>query len=681
MNDLQLYINNQLADLSDDSPIALTFQINNLADVQNQQGNTSNQFKLPLTQRNRQLLGFPDDIAFTTILPYRQYQAKLIQDGLEIIPYGVAELNNIEQDMANITVLSGNVDFFDAIDGKIYDMGDTTSQWSNYGKELVWKPYDHLWNIDNVVQSQTKTDGWIWPVVDYGLISNSDFTTAIDVRNQRPGFFIKTAINLLLQSAGYKGKGSLLAYPLYPLLICQFSNSSFDHGTDYQNDPNFRSIQVQTGQNLSFSHPNANNPVGYIPFSLILSDPSKSYLPQSDGYFAAEITNVTISFSFSLVFTSTNPSHAGYSSKLAIQLRLFDLNDNSINTVLTEQIFDFADRGNGNSIIATNQTISFDTVLQKGENLKVTYEFSGYSGSSFILNAGATFAVTNKIQSVQFGQTVQCERILPDISQKDFLKDTLQRFGIICQTDNANQTISFNSLRDIVNNIPIAKNWTSKCIDQGKQVSFQLGNYSQINYMQYKTDNNILPLKFGWSQINIDDQTLPATGTLIESQFGVTLNRPYYGGTIAQIKMIDDTTASNDFSIGVTPRILIDQKLNIGASGKTVTFTDGTNTRIINDYISTPYFHKPDAPQLSPQYGQGTLLFDDLRKKYYPELEKILSRSKKVVRYFLLNPRDILELDLLIPIYLQQDGCYYYINKIDSWRKGQPCKAELINLG
>src|ERR1700753_602841 len=112
MDQLQLYINDQLVDLNDDSPIALTFQINDLAEVQNQQGNTSNQFKLPLTQRNRQILGFPDAVAFTTDLPYLQYQAKLIQDGLEVIPYGIGELSGIDQDTANITILSGNVDFF-----------------------------------------------------------------------------------------------------------------------------------------------------------------------------------------------------------------------------------------------------------------------------------------------------------------------------------------------------------------------------------------------------------------------------------------------------------------------------------------------------------------------------------------------------------------------------------------
>ena len=69
------------------------------------------------------------------------------------------------------------------------------------------------------------------------------------------------------------------------------------------------------------------------------------------------------------------------------------------------------------------------------------------------------------------------------------------------------------------------------------------------------------------------------------------------------------------------------------------------------------------------------------KTQYYPELQKVLQQTKKVVRYMLLTPRDILELDLMIPVYLQQDCAYYYINKIDSWRKGQPCKIELIKLG
>ncbi|NNU33593.1 hypothetical protein HK413_04520 [Mucilaginibacter sp. S1162] len=135
--------------------------------------------------------------------------------------------------------------------------------------------------------------------------------------------------------------------------------------------------------------------------------------------------------------------------------------------------------------------------------------------------------ITSQQQNVQPGQMVQCERIFPDISQKDLLKDTLQRFGIICQTDNASRTISFNSFHDIVSNIPVAKNWTAKCLDHGKTVNFQLGGYAQVNNLKYKDDDAILPKGFADSAIKVADTTLPAETDLFESQFAPTLNRSY----------------------------------------------------------------------------------------------------------------------------------------------------------
>ncbi|HWZ36590.1 MAG TPA: hypothetical protein VNW51_10540, partial [Mucilaginibacter sp.] len=278
MNDLQLHIDDQLADLTADGPIALTFQINNLAEVKNQQGNTSNQFKLPLTQNNRRILGFPDDVAFCRDKPYKKYQAKLVQDGLEIIPYGICELNSIEQDMANVTILSGNVDFFDAIDGSLYQMGDKTSPWYS----PLWKNYDHDWTLDNVVTSQTKTEGWIYPVVDYGDFTDDPGQT-INVTTLRPGFFIKSAVDLLVKTTGYKAKGSLLKDPLYPLLIAQFSNGSWEHGSDYQNQPDILSCTATNGNEIILNHPNNSNPSGLFVFSPV-SDPSNQL---SNGIFTA----------------------------------------------------------------------------------------------------------------------------------------------------------------------------------------------------------------------------------------------------------------------------------------------------------------------------------------------------------------------------------------------------------
>ena len=148
------------------------------------------------------------------------------------------------------------------------------------------------------------------------------------------------------------------------------------------------------------------------------------------------------------------------------------------------------------------------------------------------------------------------------------------------------------------------------------------------------------------------------------------------GNSIAQIKMIEDGAENNEFSISVSPRILVDKKIDLRYNGgKTIKFTDGNpaNDKYVNDLISVPYFYRAGE--------EYSLHWEDLRKAYYPELEKILQQTKKVVRYFMLSPRDILELDLLIPIYMEQDSAYYYINKIDSWRKGRPCKVELVKLG
>ena len=709
MTNLQLFLNNQPVDLSDDSPIALTFQINDLAEVKNQQGNTSNQFKIPLTQNNRAILGYVDDISMynpnlSPQAPYSIFQARLIQNGIEILPNAIAEINEIDDNTASITILSGNVDFFDALGGQIADMGDSTSQWSNYGSNLPWQPFDHRWDLQNVADSQNNTceDGWIYPVVDYGLIDPVDFTQPIDVRNQRPGFFIKKAVELLVQSTGYTATGSLLADPLYPLLIAQFSNGSFDHGLDYQNQPNEKGIIVSNAIAQTQQHPAGNTGSaqypqnGIINFDNVLSDPSSFF--KNNTYTPDEVISIEATVTIPKLLFYGHPDST-YGSNLNINIKLLDSN---ADVVLTSFNFNFSSgfdsrSGSGSSIrytkTFTNTKLSFSTTLSPVtfEGLQVTFDFEGYTDAYFTLYAGAVFQVVPQNTNVQFGQVVQCERILPDMAQKDFLKDTFQRFGIICQTDVYSKTISFSSLKDIIGNIPIALDWTSKCINQGKQVNYQLGSYAQVNSMEYQTDPNLLPLKFGWDQLIINDQTLSAVpNDLMVSKFGPTFNRPYIGGTIAQIVMIDDTTAPAtgpaDFTIGVAPRILVDQKLDLLSLGKTVTFIDGNSTPIkINDVISVPYFYKPDGGSNLCWCDMPGITLNSklpgLKTKYYTELQKILQNTKVIIRYFLLSPRDITELNLLIPIYLAQHNAYFYINKIDSWIKGQPCKVELVQLG
>lgn len=404
--------------------------------------------------------------------------------------------------------------------------------------------------------------------------------------------------------------------------------------------------------------------------------------------------SVTLSFTFS--GSLTGDAKNKYPLSLSIFFRIyngadyadeatasFDLSGNPV--ILTKTPFLTLARNDFN-----NQKITFDTDLALGQKVQVYYSYAGGDRKNTILqlNSGAIFSVKAKNQQVLYTQTIQCERIFPDVSQKDLLKDTLQRFGIICQTDTNNKTINFSSLKQIVNNIPNAKDWTQKVVNQGKQVNYQLGNYSQKNWLRYKFDEgvpiDVMPQYFADDFIIIHDKTInPGTPEqdLFVSIFAPSPNRPYYGGTIAQILKIDTSTDANavDFTISTEPRLLVDNKYSLLGTGKTVMLTDGNgNNRVINDTISTPYFYKPD--------GNFNLCWNDkalpgLRSTYYPELQKVLQQTKKIVRYVMLTPRDITQLDLLTPIYLQQDGAYFYINKVDSWLKGRPCKVELVRLG
>ncbi|MCC8409783.1 hypothetical protein LJ707_12660 [Mucilaginibacter sp. UR6-1] len=680
---MQLFINDQLVDLADDNAIALTFQINNLGEVKNQQGNTSNQFKLPLTQRNRRILGFPDDVAFNTGELYKRYNAKLVQDGLEVIPYGIAELNSIDNDVVNITILSGNVDFFDALGGKIYEMGDSTSQWSKYGKQLFWQSHDHEWNLHSVISSQQNTEGWIYPVVDYGKLTYNPAggQHEINVRQLRPGFFVKTAVNMLVSSTGYRASGSLTKDLLYDKLICQFSNSKWEHGTDYQNQPDELSSAVSLASDFSRQHPDIHSNKGTVQFNRVDADKGKQF-KNGTTFTAIETMKVEVKF-FIPEFIFTGVYKGSPNSTFKFILRV---NRKGTEQIVQEMFFDLsADYTitikalKVGSRIFRNQTLSLEIPLEKNDSLRMDYEFFGDRPSGFTLKQGASLTIKPINQDVQYGQTVQCERILPDLSQKDFLKDILQRFGIICQTNAVERTIVFSSLRDIVKNIPNAKDWTGKCLDQGKQITYQLGNYAQMNYMLFEEDDAIPP-KFGQAQIDIQDASLPASAELFKSPFAPSLNTPYIGGPVAQIRMMEQE--GDDFSIEVSPRLLVNEIRYI-SDATPIKFFDGTNEVIVkNDYISTPYFYKEGAEQhlCYADMFDGNTTYPGTKSRYYAELEKVLQQTKKVVRYFTLTPRDVLELDLLIPVYLQQDGAYYYINKIDSWRKGQPTKVELIRL-
>lgn len=709
--------------------MALILQVNNLGDLQSLQGHGSKMFKLPLTQKNREIFGFPDDITITTNIPYTQSPAKYIEDGIEIVANGLAEVQSVQDNYVNVMLLFGNIDLLDKLGGQIYDMGDSTSIWSGYGTKKVWDRYslpnpnqlsdpaNCIWDVSHAAHSQQKTDGWIWPIVNYGDIDTTPpFGGHVNVRNLRPGFFLHTAIELLIQSTGYTidtAKSCLYNDPvfanLYNKLIIQFDNGQFEHGSDWQNTPDNLGVTLINGQDQIINNPrvgivtSSNIYFSGFPFEGVIA------FGPVDHYTATANVAFTATVHFNLFMRGR---YTGQPSEVIIKYTLIDLDGSFIDFASTSFTLDANYTrlgGSGSGVYGQetflNQKVSQDFELVTGQKLYVRYHINNIGLASddqantyAVFYKDATFSIVTNEQLVLWQQPIQCERILPAVGQLDFLKDTLQRFGLLLISDPNSGTIIFTSFKTVVANKPIARDWSDKCKDMGVQISYQLGDYSQVNWLRYQHDDSI-PLSyqrryFADDSIAIADKTLnPNTpvSDLFTSIFSTSINSPYIGGTIAQIS---DPTSTETFSVGGQPRLLVDQKLNLlnaGAGGAsiTVTFSDNdagfeTETIPINDVISVPFFYKPDAPDLSP--AASHLSWSDkggmpgLRSTYYGELTDILTATKKVTRYFYLNPADVVDFDFTIPIYLRQDGCYYYVSKIDSWVKGQVCKVDLIRL-
>jgi hypothetical protein len=684
---VRLYIGDDLVDLNENSSPALTFQINDLANVTTANGHTSNQFELPLTQKNRQIFGFPDSTQACTDEAYNPYPAKLVVDGFEIIGSGIAEIRQVNEKSIEIQVISGNTDFFDGIGGQIYDMADSTSVWSGYGTKLLWNDYnkDAIWDVDHAADSQTKTSGWLFPIVDYGSIPASfPYQGVLNVRNMRPSFFLHSAIDILIRSTGYSvdtDRSSLMRDPLYQKLLIPFSNSDWEHSTDVQNSLSPDGMSTVLGTTFVF---NMNDQYDQqIPWNQRVYGPVTKSIEGTAEIIFGQIDMIGRT-------AGSNPSEITFSINIDQpgQPTIFT----QLSVMLDDKAISIGDGFKKESFY--NLKISTDVQLVAGMSITSSFGVKGSSYTYFRIWSGATFTFTPTQTHVLWGQPFQCERILPDLGQKDLLKDTLQRFGMICQTNNVLKQITFASFKDITANVPSALDWSSKCLDMGKQTTFTLGSYLQYNWMRYQHDDTVplgyMPRYFADDVITVKNKTLSPQNPiqdLFQSPFAPTINRPYINGSIAQIA---PPNTKDSYAVGSQPRILVDQKVdlrNLGfnpdGSSKTVVFADNdiayaTYTRTINGVISVPYFYKSD--------GEYNLCYCDkpgqigLKNKYWPEAEKLLQNSKKIVRFFNLTAKDIYELNFLIPIYLRQENAYYYINKIDAWKKGYPAKVELVKL-
>lgn len=618
----ELYLNDAAVDLSPGTVIAITKQINDIADLQNRQADITNRFEIPSTPTNDKIFETAKEVMSGTLVPYRRFSARIRVAGIDIVQNGLGILETYNNDRYIVSVVSGIVDFFDIISGK--DLQD-----------LDLSSLDHLFDLAKVVATQLATSGIIYAIADYGDLP--DGTRTIDVRRQGPSVFILTVLNAIFSEAGFTKSGDIFSDTDYTALILPFA------------------VEKIESRGILFSATMDGEQITSFPQTIAhdeeTSDPGDNY---------DNVTN----------FRYTAPRAID-----SIQFRCqgsLEFDVGTVTVTLKGSVF-----GDMDSVLFSTPGIdkiynldSTTISLASGETVLVEVTVTGVPTVDII--EPSTF--WNIIPSPGFSADIVVSELLPKMKQSDFIKAISNLFGLIPTFDvTAPLNVEFKKFEDIFTERRQV-DWSDK-LDESKppEITFARGDYAQNNNLVWKEDPRNVPDGLGDGVFTIDDDNLPADKDVIQIPFSASDQIIKIEGiNLANIIRFTDPEGSATWTLSekVQPRLGIAVNVAKGLQG-TFDLTDGVGTNNEDNITVVRFFDTGNNAELD-----GT----NLLNRHYPGLILSLARTKIVTAFFRLTAEDVRDIDHFIPIYVQRFGAKFFLNKAINYIEDQPTKCELVRL-
>ena len=113
---IQVYIDNNEIQVLNSKGIYPSFQLNNVAKLDDRQTSYTNIFKAPKTPPNiKALSGY--GLGVYTRIPYKKHVARIFENGIEIIKEGIAEISEYDDRFYKIKINGAEKNFFNKITG------------------------------------------------------------------------------------------------------------------------------------------------------------------------------------------------------------------------------------------------------------------------------------------------------------------------------------------------------------------------------------------------------------------------------------------------------------------------------------------------------------------------------------------------------------------------------------
>jgi hypothetical protein len=239
---------------------------------------------------------------------------------------------------------------------------------------------------------------------------------------------------------------------------------------------------------------------------------------------------------------------------------------------------------------------------------------------------------------ISFGEKFPLVPNLPDIKQIDFIKAVASMVGLFALPDGENG-IKFIPFDNLSANKSKAVDWTNRVIMAYNSVTprnlqYTLDNIAQNNWFRYKEDDNVMGNYDG--NIQVDDATIEYERDAITLPFSACSTK----GGVAYIPLYSYNEEGELEYNKTNPRILL---------------IDGTKG-------------------IFKGLEWTTLIANN-----YQTYKGLINNAKVVTEYIRLNSIELRDLEMDIPVYLAQYGCYLAIIEIKT-KENDICECKLLKL-
>lgn len=549
----KIYINNEQIDLTDEVSIPLNFNIADIREPEKRSTTWSKTVVLPGTTFNNQLFSniwnvnaVINSTGTTNFSPNFNPNLKAIAE----ITYneatqfkGICQLLNV-----NVTdkyEIQYEVAFFGELQN-VYQFFN-----NKYLRDLDFSEYNHKYTLYNQQLSWNNTNGYVYPMIDYGFQINSRF----NVTNMFPALFVKTIIDKMFNDAGFTYQSTFFNSEIFKKLIIPYSGGSALKLTNQQVTERTGRASKTSTQTIKQDNQNPILSDGSREYATRLIYQDKTTVPNNDvgnnfsdqdggsnyqtftiekagtytisAFFRANVkhypTAATVSFSTDNnivgdVLIVKNPPNKG-AQEIVIANRRISLqpyaaiNPLSDSFNILNQVATSLTISSGTTSLTGEGTLSINAYLEKDDTIQVKIRKT--AGTQFnppsLYRVGTvretigtnSYAELNILQdsyfsvaladtSIQEDDDVEVNAVLPDkIKQSEFFNSIVKAFNLFVEVDKGNANKLIIEPRPTFYSSGTTKDFSGK-LDYSKETKIiPLGELNNKSYVfSYKEDTD-----------------------------------------------------------------------------------------------------------------------------------------------------------------------------------------------